>query len=102
MLEGAGPTPEFIETDTDGRYRFDKLPSGTFRVRVEKPGFVRSKFGAKRPFVQPPPISSQRINLSPPILRFPGRRDRGPAVQQQRDAAVQENATVSAVRLMYG
>src|SRR5262245_45866978 len=40
-LESEGfPSPATTYTDIDGRYQFDKLPAGHYRVVVEKPGFV--------------------------------------------------------------
>ncbi len=40
-LTGAGLTPPRVaDTDTDGGYRFDRLPQGSFKLRVQKPGFV--------------------------------------------------------------
>src|SRR6266849_4866609 len=32
--------PQGTDTDTDGRYRFDGLAAGSYRVTIEKPGFV--------------------------------------------------------------
>jgi 5-hydroxyisourate hydrolase-like protein (transthyretin family) len=40
-LSGAGlPDSRIADTDTTGAYRFDRVPAGDFKVRVEKPGFV--------------------------------------------------------------
>jgi hypothetical protein len=39
----SGPSlraPQIAETDTTGAFRFDRLPSGAVKVRIEKPGFV--------------------------------------------------------------
>jgi len=36
-------------TDDDGRFWVDGLPAGRFMLKVEKPGFVASMYGAKRP-----------------------------------------------------
>jgi len=34
-------TARLADTDTNGAYRFDRLPAGSYRLSVEKPGFVR-------------------------------------------------------------
>jgi hypothetical protein len=36
-------------TDDKGRFRIDELPAGRFTLRVEKPGFITSVYGAQRP-----------------------------------------------------
>src|SRR5215467_10254694 len=33
--------PRVGDTDTNGVYRFDRLPAGTFHLSVQKPGFVK-------------------------------------------------------------
>jgi hypothetical protein len=38
--------PEDTDTDIEGRYHFDALPAGHYRVVVEKPGFVARDGGA--------------------------------------------------------
>jgi hypothetical protein len=38
---GSLKTPHLGDTDTKGAYRFDRLPAGTYRVSVPKPGFVK-------------------------------------------------------------
>jgi len=40
-LTGSGlAAPRVADTDAAGVYRFDRLPAGSFTVRVQKPGFV--------------------------------------------------------------
>jgi hypothetical protein len=39
-------SPADTDTDIEGRYRFDALPAGHYRVVVEKPGFVARDGGA--------------------------------------------------------
>lgn len=46
--------PQHAETDTDGRYRFDRLPDGEYRVRAEKAGFVPQVMDPRRAFELPP------------------------------------------------
>src|SRR4029078_9446522 len=41
-------TARLADTDTNGAYRFDRLPAGSYRLSVEKPGFVRLDAGAGR------------------------------------------------------
>jgi hypothetical protein len=36
-------------TNDKGRFRINELPAGRFTVRVEKPGFITSVYGAQRP-----------------------------------------------------
>ncbi len=43
------------DTDTTGEFRFDALPAGTYRVRVEKAGFVPAQ-PPGREFARPPAI----------------------------------------------
>src|SRR5688572_8034634 len=45
-LDADGRTaPLVADTDTDGKYRFEALPAGTFRVTAEKAGFVPASGG---------------------------------------------------------
>lgn len=56
-LDGDAPdSGRFTDTDTDGRYRFDGLPAGAYRITADKPGYVTLPAGASRPFTRPPPI----------------------------------------------
>jgi hypothetical protein len=38
---GSLKIPRLADTDTKGEYRFDHLPASTYRVSVQKPGFVK-------------------------------------------------------------
>jgi protocatechuate 3,4-dioxygenase beta subunit len=58
ILRGEGAREiEVADTDANGRYRFAGLPSGSYRVQVEKPGFVSLEYGAKSPAVPPSAIA---------------------------------------------
>jgi carboxypeptidase family protein len=48
-----GPATRSTTTDSDGQYRFAKLPSGTYRIHVDLPGAF--------PYLEP--ITSQRVTL---------------------------------------
>jgi hypothetical protein len=39
-LSGRGVSPRDVETDVQGRYRFEKLARGEYRIRVYKPGYL--------------------------------------------------------------
>ena len=46
MLESmAGAPPQIVDSDIDGRFRFDKLPAGAYRVVAQKPGYVTLEHG---------------------------------------------------------
>jgi len=101
-LRGEGlPEARITDTDTDGRYRFDNLPAGQYRVRAEKPGYVGLDYGAVRPFVQPPPIEIRDGQARTADILLP----RGAALEGRiltEDGEPVQDATVSAVRLAYG
>lgn len=48
-LRGGGPGARSEITGDDGRFVFDAVPAGRFRVSAERPGFVRGEHGARRP-----------------------------------------------------
>ena len=54
-LEAEGLT-RTTDSDTDGHYRFADLPSGSYRVRAEKAGFVPIVRDARRTFDRPAPL----------------------------------------------
>jgi protocatechuate 3,4-dioxygenase beta subunit len=48
-LESAGfGETQLADTDIDGRFAFDRLPPGTYRITASKPGFVTMGYGAER------------------------------------------------------
>jgi hypothetical protein len=92
--------PQHTDTDTDGRYPFERLPEGEFRVRAEKAGFVPRVLDPRRVF-----------ELSPLFTVGTGQvvtRDlsmvRGAALEGRittTTGAPVPNVVVSAVRLAY-
>ncbi len=89
------------DTDTDGRYRFDRLPAGAYRLKAEKPGFVGLEFGASRPFVPPEPLALADGETRAADIFLP----RGAALEGRivgEDGEPVQDATASAVRLGYG
>lgn len=93
------PEPRFTQTDTDGRYSFVNLPSGSYRIRVVKPGIVTLEFGAKWPFVRPSPLNLREAESVIADLTVP----RGAALEGRvfNDVGPAENILISAVRLAY-
>src|SRR5262245_5494324 len=45
--------PRTTTTDAEGRYRLEQLAAGTYRLQVEKPGFVRLSADPQLPSVAP-------------------------------------------------
>ena len=45
----SGSTPRVVGTDDDGRFVFDRLPSGRFTLSASKAGFVQTFHGSTRP-----------------------------------------------------
>jgi hypothetical protein len=91
------PSAEVTDTDTDGRYRFDGLPAGDYRITAEKPGFVTLEYGAARPFERPVPLRLATGTTRDASIALP----RGAAIEGRLVAADGEpilNAIVSAVR----
>jgi Carboxypeptidase regulatory-like domain len=91
---------QFTDSDTDGRYRFDNLPAGAYRVKAEKPGFVSLEYGARRPFEAPLPLDIKPDQLTTADIALP----RGAALEGQivnADGEPLQNTMVSAVRLAY-
>lgn len=93
------PESQITDTDTDGRYRFDALPAGAYRIRAEKPGYVTLEYGARQALERPPPVDVEdgetlTADLAlPPGAGIEGRitNDAGEPVQ---------NIVVSAVRFI--
>lgn len=82
--------PQHTDTNTDGRYRFTALPAGTYRIRVEKAGFVQ------RP--QPVTLTDAQA-LSLPLVMARGAALEGRILTDTGNPAV--NVVVSAVKFAY-
>jgi hypothetical protein len=99
-FDGAYPT-QTSDTDTDGKFRFDNLPAGTWRILAEKPGFVPVDPGPGRATVRP-----LVVTLSPgpsPGLSLVMQRAaamEGQVLNDKGEPAV--GILVAAVRLVYG
>ena len=94
-------TPLVTDTDTDGKYRFDALPAGTFRVTAEKAGFVPASGGLPHGIAPAPSIELKAGQAATADLVM----ERGAALEGRiantnGDPAI--NVVVSAVRLGYG
>jgi len=100
-LQGAAlQQPQTTDTDTNGRYRFEGLPAGAYRVKAEKPGYVTLDYGAKRPFVTPALLQVAEGQAVRADLALP----RGAALDGRvlgEDGEPTEGITVSAVRMAY-
>jgi hypothetical protein len=95
------PQPQLADSDSDGRFRFDRLPAGTFRLRAEKPGFVTLAFGARHALDRGLPIDLRAGQTRSVELALPrGAALDGRVMNQEGDPI--QNLVVSAVRLTYG
>jgi hypothetical protein len=93
------PSPEVTDTDTEGRYRFDGLPAGDYRITAEKPGFVTLEHGTRRPFERPPALKLDAGARLTADLALP----RGAAIEGRltnEDGEPLHNVIVSAVRFI--
>jgi hypothetical protein len=93
------PSPEVTDTDTEGRYRFDGLPAGDYRITAEKPGFVTLEHGTRRPFERPPALRLDAGARLTADIALP----RGAAIEGRltsEDGEPLHNAIVSAVRFI--
>lgn len=73
-LSGGGGGPIQAVTDDAGRFAFPDLPAGSYTITAEKPGYVKTFFGSRRPGLGPGmPIAlagAQRLTtLSVKLLR---------------------------------
>ncbi len=59
QVDGSQDQPPMVLTDDAGRYEFNRLPAGTFRVAAQKPGFMTLQFGQSRPLSAGEPIDVQ-------------------------------------------
>jgi hypothetical protein len=94
------PEATLTDTDTDGRYRFEQLPAGSYRVKAEKPGYVTLEHGATRPFSRPAPIELKDGQSLTADLALP----RGAALEGtilDETGETVQNITVAAVRFTF-
>jgi len=100
MTDSLAPV-QVTDTDTDGAFRFDRLPAGNFRILVEKPGFVLAERAPGRATVRPIAFA---LGAEAPV---------DVTIVMQRAAALEgqllgdrgepaANVVVSAVRILYG
>ena len=95
------PQAQLADSDADGRFRFDRLPAGAFRLRAEKPGFVTLAFGARHAFDRGLPIDLKAGQTRAIEVALPrGAALDGRVINQDGDPV--QNLVVSAVRLTYG
>jgi hypothetical protein len=90
--------PLSTDTDTDGRYRFDKLPEGTYRISGEKAGFTPVVRDPRRAFDKPAPFhipAGQAVTRDFAMQR--GAAIEGQLLKDNGDPAI--NIVVSAVRV---
>jgi protocatechuate 3,4-dioxygenase beta subunit len=93
--------PRIENTDTDGRYRFERLPAGTYHVRADKPGFVTLAYGARHAMDPGSPIelkTGQTATADIALTR--GAAIEGRVVDEEGEPVA--NLIVSASRLGYG
>jgi len=102
ILESASlPQPQVGDTDADGRFRFERLPAGAYRLRAEKPGFVTMSFGARHARDRGQPVDIVPGRTSTANITLPrGSALEGRIVNAEGDPV--QNLVVSAVRLTFG
>jgi hypothetical protein len=94
------PSARTTDSDTGGRYRFDKLPAGSYRVRVEKPGFVAFARDLRRAFDRPRPVEiAAAQTLQHDLVMVRGAAIEGRVLADNGQPAI--NIVVSAVRMGY-
>ena len=88
-------------TDAGGRYRFDSVPPGTYRLNVTRDGFVRAAFGQRGPTSQGTTITlGQGQNLTDVIIAMtPTGAIAGRVYDQYGDPVVR--ARVQAMRYVF-
>lgn len=93
-------TPQKADTDTQGRYRFEKLPAGVYRIRAQKAGFVPQLRDLRRAFEKPAGFDvaeGQKLAIDLPMAR--GAALEGRILKDTGDPAV--NVVVAAMRFSY-
>jgi carboxypeptidase family protein len=91
--------PLAADSDTEGRYRFDGLAAGTYRLTADKAGFVMAGDGASRSAGRPLSITlGDRLSLD--VLMVRGAAIEGRLVTETGEPAV--NVVVSAFQFVYG
>jgi hypothetical protein len=101
ILEGAAlRDPKSADTDTDGRYRFDKLPAGSYRITGEKAGFTPAVRDPRRAFEKPPLFDlAAGQTLTRDLQMQRGAAIEGRLLKDNGEPAI--NVVVSAVRVGY-
>jgi hypothetical protein len=92
--------PAQVDSDTNGRFRFEQLPDGAYRVRAEKAGFVPQVRDPRRAFEPPPLITlgpGQSVAVELPMVRGAALEGRVTTTA----GAPLRNVVVSAVRFAY-
>lgn len=89
--------PEITDTDVEGRYRFDGLAPGLYRITVSKPGFVTLEAAARQAGDRPPPVEvGSGVTLTVDVALPTGAAIEGRIHNEDGDPL--QNATVAAVR----
>ncbi|TAK15856.1 MAG: carboxypeptidase regulatory-like domain-containing protein [Acidobacteria bacterium] len=100
-LEGAALREAAVtDTDTDGRFHFDRLPAGAYRVMGDKAGFTPALRDLRRAFEKPPLFdvaAGQSVTHDLPMQR--GAAIEGQLLRDNGEPAI--NIPVSAVRMGY-
>jgi hypothetical protein len=96
-----GFATQVTDTDTEGAFRFEGLPAGTFRLLIEKPGFLLLEREPGHASVDPLPVTvadGSPVNMTVPMQAAAAMEGRLVAENGEPAAGV----IVSAVRLVYG
>lgn len=100
LESGVFRTPLVTDTDTDGRFRFDKLPAAMYRLRGEKAGFVAVVADPRRVFEPAPEFEvkvGQTVTRDLPMQ--PGAALEGRVLKDNGEPAAR--IFVSAIRMAY-
>jgi hypothetical protein len=94
------PTEVKVDTDTDGRYRFDTLPEGSYRIQADKDGFVPRLRDPRRAFEKPSEFTiaaGQSLTIDLPMVRASALEGR--ITSDTGSPAI--NVVVSAMKFVY-